>query len=588
IVVEISLARDRPVGECRMRGGALASAASIGSGLLAIEVKQHSRECFEIAGPEIFPAYGRAPSTRSVGKQVADSVVATKQFLKRYSNEPVFVHGLGWLTDMPERELAAMPDSIVGREATWSSMLQAAATRQPMLFDGPPAAYREAIASFGNVLAKKRRAVPHDRAAVDRLTNATIANGKFADVREALGSRQVRLVGRAGSGKSTTLALIADYVARVRQERLLVLTYHHALAHEIDRLVRSIVDDDSLVDRHVRVATLIDFLGDACTELGGDVPRIDGRIDYAAVDDAFRRFLAGEPIERLREDAAVLKEVEPDRFDFDYVCVDEAQDCLDTERDLLRVLYPAERFVLADGLEQLVRRQVPCDWTTGIKPAARLNVELGQSLRMSRNVAEFVTAMADAMGLRGWRLTAHPELSGGRIIVVPHRYDRPLFEELMTSLDAANVARKDLLVCVPPSEILKDGLRRDAHLAEALRSWGYAVWNGCDDEIRRSEIAADRDVRVIQYSSMRGLEGWYTVLVALDDSYTHRVAHPNIRAGDSCTPEDVAKRWLLMALTRAAQTLVITLEDPASIVGQWLRQATKALPPGVVEWRESQ
>lgn len=534
LAVEISLTKPRPVKSVRARGGEAVPESSTTCGLLAIEVKRQSRECFEIDGPEIFPIYGRARSKRSVGAQVSDGVIGVRNFLKRYTDELPYVHGLGWLTDMAESELRAAPAYIVGHEATWSGMLQAAATRQPILFADPTAPYRRAIETFGNVLANKRRVPPRDRAAVDRLTNATIANGRFEEVKNALGSRQVRLAGRAGSGKSTTLALLADYVARVRQERLLVLTYNHALCHEIDRLVRSVVNDDALVDRHVRAATLVDFLAQACTELGADIAMADGRIDYSRVDDAFRTFLDAEPAEERRGEAGLLKEIEPDRYAFDYVCIDEAQDCLDTERDLLRILYPPEGIVLADGIDQLVRRQLPCDWTTGIKPAARLHVELARSLRMSHNVAEFATALAHTMGLEGWRITPHPELSGGRIVILPHRYDREFFDGLLASLEVAELNPRDLLVCVPPSEIVTLGLKRDSQVARALRSWRYGVWNGCDEEIRRTEVADNDEVRVVQYDSMRGLEGWSTVLVALDEFYTHRVAHPNLRSGDRC------------------------------------------------------
>ncbi|MFY9632223.1 MAG: hypothetical protein WAJ94_11510, partial [Candidatus Cybelea sp.] len=292
-----------------------------------------------------------------------------------------------------------------------------------------------------------------------------------------------------------------------------------------------------------------------------------------------------EPADERRGEAAILKELEPDRYAFDYVCIDEAQDCLDSERDLLRILYAPEKMVLADGIDQLVRRQTPCDWTTSVKREDRLNVDLAQSLRMSRNVAEFTTAMASAMGMEGWRITPHPELSGGRIVIQPRLYDRAFFDEALASLKAAKLHPRDLLVCVPPSEIIANGLTRDSRVAQALRSWGYRVWNGCDEEVRRTEVPDDDEVRVVLYDSMRGLEGWSTVLVALDEFYAHRVAHPNLRPGDRCTPEDVAKRWLLMALTRAAQTLAITLSDPSSEVAGWLLGAAGASPGGVVEWR---
>ena len=303
------------------------------------------------------------------------------------------------------------------------------------------------------------------------------------------------------------------------------------------------------------------------------------------LDDTFRAFLDAEPADERRSEAAILKELEPDRYAFDYVCIDEAQDCLDSERDLLRILYAPEQMVLADGIDQLVRRQTPCDWTTSVKREDRLHVDLAQSLRMSRNVAEFTTAMASAMGMEGWRITPHPELSGGRIVILPRPYDREFFDEALASLKAAKLHPRDLLVCVPPSEIVSDGPKRDSKVAQALRSWGYRVWNGCDEEVRRTEVPDDDEIRVVLYDSMRGLEGWSTVLVALDEFYAHRVAHPNLRPNDRCTPDAVAKRWMLMALTRAAQTLAITISDPSSEVADWLRRSGGELPDGVVEWR---
>lgn len=72
--VEISLAQARPVGACRIRSGESALASEVTSGLLAIEVKQQSRECFQIAGTEILPMYGR----------IASKALAMNDLVKRY------------------------------------------------------------------------------------------------------------------------------------------------------------------------------------------------------------------------------------------------------------------------------------------------------------------------------------------------------------------------------------------------------------------------------------------------------------------------------------------------------------------------
>lgn len=298
------------------------------------------------------------------------------------------------------------------------------------------------------------------------------------------------------------------------------------------------------------------------------------------VDDAFRSFLDGEPIAERRAEAEILRQLEP-RFAFDYVCVDEAQDCSDAERDLLRVLYSPERIVLADGMEQLIRRQTPCDWTNGIAAGVRLRIDLAQSLRMSRNVAEFATAVAREMGFAGWRVTPHPQLSGGRVIVQARPYDETLLRELVATLDDIGLPRKDLLICVPPAEIIADGGRRTSRIGALLETLSFRVWNGCDELVRQSDVAELDQIRIVQYDSMRGLEGWCTLLVGLDTFYQHRLSHPNLRPDDRSTPEQVAKRWLLMAMTRAASTLAITLDDAQSEVAQWLRAASGNVPAAV-------
>ena len=585
LAVEISLANPRPVAAVRLRDGGTAPETSITCGLLTVEVKQQSRESFEMEGPELFPVYGRARSRRSVGKQIEDGVIGVKDFLKRYTDEMPFVHGLGWLTDMPENELRAAPAYIVGREATWSDMLQAAATRQRILFADPAPSYHRAIETFGNILAKKRRIPPRDRAAVDRLTNATIANGRFEEVKNALGSRQVRLAGRAGSGKSTALALLAEYVARVRQERMLVLTYNHALCHEIERLIRSVVNDDALVDRHVRVATLVDFLAHACAELGADIARVDGHIDYRSSTLRFARSWSPSRPTSAAAKRRSSRSSSP--------IATPSTTSASTRR---RIASTAN--ATCSGYSMNPNRW--CSPTASTSSCAGKRRATGRRASRARLASTSTSLRASACratspsSRRRWRArwewkvggSRHiRELSGGRIVILPRPYDREFFDEVLTSLKAAKLHPRDLLVCVPPSEIVSDGPKRDSKVAQALRSWGYRVWNGCDEEVRRTEVPDDDEIRVVLYDSMRGLEGWSTVLVALDEFYTHRVAHPNLRPNDRCTPEAVAKRWVLMALTRAAQTLAITISDPSSEVADWLRRSGGELPDDVVEWR---
>jgi hypothetical protein len=99
--------------------------------------------------------------------------------------------------------------------------------------------------------------------------------------------------------------------------------------------------------------------------------------------------------------------------------------------------------------------------------------------------------------------------------------------------------------------------------------------------------AGNDTLRIVRYESSRGLEGWITLALDLDDFAANKRKHPNLNPNDPPIDADiVAARWLLIPLTRAVHTLVITIRDPQSLVALQLREATAdpAMPFGVVEW----
>jgi len=332
---------------------------------------------------------------------------------------------------------------------------------------------------------------------------------------------------------------------------------------------------------------MMDLLIAALDGLGGEVPRKDdGAVDYAQTQAAFEALRAQLlAAGTAADEVATLKELDPDRFGFDAVMIDEAQDWSDAERDFVRLLYRPEQLVIGNGREQLIRRQSPCDWNAGIPKAERASRELGRSLRMGPNVVKFVNAFAGAMGMADWRLNPHGEIGGGRVVVGygEARADRALFESAFAAARANDAPLGDCLVCVPHSLVPKDRSPKTSVPGDHLRAWGFDVWDACDDGVRANPPESADAVRIVQYDSARGLEGWVTVALALDRLYEQRLKYPNLAPGDDCTAEDVAKRWLLMALTRAAHMLVVTVDDAASPVAGWLRDATASLPDGIVE-----
>ncbi|MGA3038965.1 MAG: hypothetical protein ABSE64_15990 [Vulcanimicrobiaceae bacterium] len=584
LLVEIALSHPRSIPSRRRRDGTMSHAASVSTALIAIEVKQLDASRFETRGMQIFARYGSEHERRSVNQQVADSVRAVRRFAERYGATP-FVHGIGWLTEVPGSRLTDVEPIIIGREANWFDLLDAAAQQNTNLYREQLPEYRQTIATVCNVLARRRTVKPLDRERVDRLTTSAVTRDVLEQARPLLGDSQIRLAGGAGAGKSTTLALLASGIARIKQERVLLLTYNVALREQLERLVRGMIGNDAIFERNVRVDMLQEFLVRACEELGAEIPRKpDGSVDYARFEPALAAFLSDAEMQKRRAaDAAVLKELDPARFAFDYVFIDECQDCTDAERDGLRLFFPRTRFVLADGLDQLVRRGTPCDWQSGLPGDSHAVIELRRSLRVAPNIAAFVTAFAHSAGLGAWHVESHPELAGGRIVLMQGAIGASFVQSVEEFRAAARASPVDVLVCVP-SGFERDRRHWRAHEIESLfQSAGKPVWQGYDAIVRRSESPQTDQVRLIFYDSSRGLEGWVTVLTALDEFYDQRVRYPNLPVDERRPAAEVAREWLLMALMRASHTLVVHADSEQSLVARWLQEAAESLPPGVVE-----
>ena len=80
----------------------------------------------------------------------------------------------------------------------------------------------------------------------------------------------------------------------------------------------------------------------------------------------------------------------------------------------------------------------------------------------------------------------------------------------------------------------------------------------------------DDESRVFQYDSCRGLEGWCTVCIDFDEliKYKYNVYRKT-------NPDEIAYKqailWSLMPLTRAIDTIVITLKNPNGDIGNMLK-----------------
>ncbi len=589
LLVTFDLARPRPTGDAFAQAGAI-----------VVEVKALDASRFISVGNDLRPIYSRGPSRETVLEQVKAQIDGLTSLFAKYDRQRCFIHGLVWLLGVTTAELREFAPNaslaILGSDATWADMLRVASVEHRSIIDtnnsDGRAGNSEAVRWVRDRLTRERKLSARDLAKLDRFTTEVLMRDVVDDVVAQLGEKQVRLVGRAGTGKSTTLALVARRAVERDQARVLVLTYQRVLRGELEHLMRTICGPSGACDR-VAVLTMHEFLLAAFEELGGIVPMQGGAIDYLALPKEISAFIATRGFAALHSDFTVLRELEPNRFAFDYVFVDEAQDWRPAERDFLRALFHPQQTILADGLDQFAQRQSRCDWTSDVPKEQRFVRELNRSLRMSANVAAFVTAFARAIGFHDWNVKTHPDLSGGRVLlrgVAPAESATPrdgaarirLFADVLAIGKAADVPSGDCLVAVPPGLVETSGDGRRSRVTPEIIACGAAVWDACNERVRLTSRQPG-DMPVVPYGSIRGLEGWAAVLLDLDLFFDNKLRHPNIEDGDMLTAENVAKRALLLAVTRAAHVLAITVADGESQVARWLDEAAREVGADIVE-----
>jgi hypothetical protein len=562
--------------------------------LIAVEIKQLDPEKIQIVGNQMLARYDRKSTReRSVGEQARDAARGIKAIAETSGFPGTFVYAIAWLTEIDDDDLRGIDPIIVGRNTNWRSLLRAAFQQRPLVPFGTADAgnARAGVRAVRDRLLNRRQPSSLDRIKLDRIANHVAAREIVDAIAPRAGNAFIRLSGRGGSGKTTALALLANRLATVYSGRVLVLTFHHALRGDIHHALSMMPDAQLVLGDRLHVDTATSFLMGVANEVIGSLPLLPaGTVDYARLDEAYAtaaQMLTDGPDGEL---AASLRAIDPARFDWDHVLIDEAQDWTDEARDLLHAVYGPRRIAIADGLEQLILRQTPCNWMAGL---ARADIEqrvLGDSLRMQRNIARFANAFAQACEFPDWYVKPRDDMPGGRVIIVTG----DIVDYVGVAKAAEDVAKigkadpLDCLICVSRNTVSTDaqGGRRSA-FAEAITGAGGTCWDAVNLEQRRIAPQSPDAWRVVNYDSCRGLEGWVTLALDLDQLYAAKLRHPNYHRDDAHDDSAVvARRWLLIPMTRAVHLLVISIHDMTSPVVGLLRDATDSLPKGFVEWCE--
>jgi hypothetical protein len=99
-----------------------------------------------------------------------------------------------------------------------------------------------------------------------------------------------------------------------------------------------------------------------------------------------------------------------------------------------------------------------------------------------------------------------------------------------------------------------------------------------------------KQLRIVQYDSCRGLEGWVVINFGLDTFYEYKKSlwqppatpKPGVFADDPTLAHLFAARWVMIPMTRAIDTLVIQIDARPSPIRDALAQAAEACSDFVV------
>jgi hypothetical protein len=408
---------------------------------------------------------------------------------------------------------------------------------------------------------------------------------------DKLGEQLLIFRGRGGTGKTVRLLQLARKLFEENHGRSLLLTYNNALAADIRRLLTLLRISDGIGEPGIGVQTVHGLMREWMIALGILDPSDRQYLDK--YDDCKRELL-----ELLVEGALTKKDIkcairdQSRRLSWEYILVDECQDWPADERDILYRLYDFKRFVLADGMDQLVRSGDATDWRKNIDKKATQVVRLRKSLRVKAGLCEAVMNVANHLEVAGWDLEPIPGLYGGRILVIEGLdYERNLHDSLVQETLKRGNQIIDMLFCVPPALVRESEVgERYSTLGRQFSEWGYETWDGASYGVRASYPISVSQHRIVQYDSCRGLEGWCVVCLSLDKFYDYKKSQfvPPEKGDLIMDPEHLADlfaaRWLMIPLTRAIDYLVLQISDPRHPVADILRKTADDLP-GIVEWR---
>lgn len=544
----------------------------------AIEVKSHGISSIRREGTNIQVYYSNT-GWHNATKQSNDQKTSAMNFFSNALGDSPYISNLLWFVEVSEQELNnllsvgsnVMPSNALPATFDFSMVLQKLALqRVPWRYGNRYVIECKFNGRDASTVTKPLMFFSRAKSGIGELTRKKIEQITSKELSESElslnGSSLNIFRGRAGTGKTIDLIKAAIKLVDKEGARVQILTYNRALVSDIRRLFTLADLPDMFEDKCVAVNTMQSYffgLINACL--------YDGRLSG---EDFIKRYpeLLREMLDFLESDKdapemiKALCEDNP-KLNWKYILIDEAQDWSEDERNLILHLYDKNRILVADGGQQFVRNIAPCDWT--VVPD-RNNIKLKYCLRQKRNLVSFVNHYSETIDPSSGKVYPSDELVGGKIIIIknPDLFYRTIKTEKNELIKAGNEPY-DMLFISPPSLVENEDGQRWFRLRRDFERKDILLWDGTNDD-NRLEFSVDMsESRVVQYESSRGLEGWTVCCLNFDEymQVKEKQFDPNTEGNELFlrSAEETKKKymlnWALLPMTRAIDTLIITLKD---------------------------
>lgn len=544
-----------------------------------IEVKSHTVSGITREGTNWKVRY--SSGWHNVTKQSNDQRVAAKNFFVNSLGDSPFITNLIWFTEATVDELKpleivngkqlltnVLPDyfdfSLIGKLFALQRIPWKRNNRYTFecgfggnhadAYSRPLALFSKSKEGMGELTRKKIEQITRDELSVQE---PSFTDNKMSIFR-----------GRAGVGKTIDLIKLAIKIVDEKGARVQILTYNRALVSDIRRLFALAEIPDMFEEKCVSVNTMQSYfygLINGCLYAGS----LSGEEFLKRYDE-----LLIEMLEFLKYDEAakqIIKEICEDnpRLNWEYIFIDEAQDWAAKERDLILALFDKSHILIADGGQQFVRMVEPCDWTI---VSGRENIKLKYCLRQKRNIVKFINQYASILDLDYNKIISSDKMSGGRVVILKdkNKFFNFMKKELKKVKKAENIAY-DMLYLVPSSLVDHEG-ETQFSLKKEFEHRGLLLWDGTNDKNRLDYSVDPDEARVLQYESARGLEGWTVCCMDFDEFLRTKEQQYNPSDEGNAlfleSAEDKKSKymlnWALIPMTRAIDTLIITIKDDQS------------------------